>query len=163
VRNYKDSGVTVKAGVGAGTMLVTGAAAAYVGAGMTASAIYGGGVAASGGAGLAVAGGLALAFPVLIVGGAVRAMNNSVVNEEIGRRRTQMPVVLLAGADSPREVFFPLAPSPKTLEITYADAEGAHVLDLDTRTALKGLHIANKHNTDKPVTDRSVYPVNDEY
>jgi len=166
VRNYRDSGITVKAGQGAATMLVTGAATAAVGAGIASATIIGsayGGVAASSGAAIAVAGGLMLAGPVLVIDSAVRAMNNSVVNEEIGRRRKQMPVELLSGADSPLEVFFPLAPSPKTLEITYTGTEGGHVVNLDTRTALKRLHIASTNNPDKPAPEGSIYPVNDEY
>jgi hypothetical protein len=40
------------------------------------------------------------------------------------------------------DVFFPLTPSPRQVEITYADSQGDHTLIIDTHAALEGLHLA---------------------
>lgn len=143
-RRYKKSGIKVRAGRGAGTMLVAGAAVTAVGVGAVAAAGYGaalgGGAAAAGTAG-AAAGGLLLLGPALAVGGIVRGVNNSKVNAEIEMRQTTLPVELPAGAESGFDVFFPLAPSPRRIELTYTDAEGEQTLIIDTSVALDGLHI----------------------
>jgi hypothetical protein len=42
----------------------------------------------------------------------------------------------------PLNVFFPIAPSPGAIELSYTDATGEHSLVIDTNAALDGLHIA---------------------
>jgi len=142
-RRYKESGVKVKAGRGVGTMLVAGAAVTAVGVGAATAVAYGGilsGAGAAGGAG-AAAGGLLLLGPALAVGGIVRGVNNSKVNNEIERRQTVLPLEIPAGEKLGLNVFFPLAPSPKVVELVYADATGEHSLIIDTSEALSGLHV----------------------
>jgi len=41
-------------------------------------------------------------------------------------------------------LYFPIAPSPQRIEITYTDPAGEHVLAIDTVTALAGLHLLPK-------------------
>jgi hypothetical protein len=141
-RRYKDSGIKVKAGRGAGTMLVAGAAVTAVGVGAAAATAYGTAAfgTAAGTAG-AAAGGLLLLGPALAVGGIVRGVNNSKVNKEIELRQTTFPVEVPAGEEIGFDVFFPLAPSPKRVELTYTDVAGEHALVIDTSVALDGLHI----------------------
>jgi hypothetical protein len=141
-RRYKESGIKVKAGRGAGTMLVAGAAVTAVGVGAAAATAYGTVMsgAAAGTAG-AAAGGLLLLGPALAVGGIVRGVNNSKVNSEIELRQTALPAEIPAGEETGLDVFFPLAPSPKEVQVTYIDGEGEHTLTLDTSVALRGLHI----------------------
>ena len=43
--------------------------------------------------------------------------------------------------EAPLDVFFPLAPSPRRIELMYADESGQHILLIDTHAALHGLHI----------------------
>ncbi len=38
-------------------------------------------------------------------------------------------------------IFYPLAPSPGHLELTYVDSRGEHTLIVDTQAALEGLHL----------------------
>jgi hypothetical protein len=142
VRRYKGSGIKVKAGRGAGTMLVAGAAVTTVGVGAVAAAGYGAAMTgtAAGAAG-AAAGGLLLLGPALAVGGIVRGVNNSKVNKEIELRQTRLPVEIPAGEEVGFDVFFPLAPSPKRVELTYTDVAGESALVIDTSAALDGLHI----------------------
>ena len=39
-------------------------------------------------------------------------------------------------------LFFPIAPSPASIEVNYSDASGQHVLLIDTTAALNGLHLS---------------------
>ena len=138
-RRYKDSGIKVKAGRGAGTMLVAGAAVTVIGVG-AASVVAVSGATVAGSAG-AAAGGLLLLGPALAVGGIVRGVRNSAVSNQIEQRQTVLPLELSAGEELTLDVFFPLAPSPGMVEIIYTDATGEHSLIIDTSTALNGLHI----------------------
>lgn len=140
-RRYKDSGIKVKAGRGAGTMLVAGAAVTVIGVG-AASVVAVSGATVAGSAG-AAAGGLLLLGPALAVGGIVRGVRNSAVNKQIEQRQTVLPLELSAGEELPLNVFFPLAPSPGMVEISYTDVTGEHSLTIDTSTSLNGLHIGD--------------------
>ena len=81
------------------------------------------------------------------IAGIVRAVHNSQVNSEIERRHTPLPVELSAAQEQRLDIFFPLAPSPGHVEISYVDAQGEHHLDLDTREALAGLHLGDGKST----------------
>lgn len=140
-RRYKKSGIKVKAGRGAGTMLVAGAAVTAVGVGAGTAVAYGSVYgAAAGGAG-AAAGGLLLLGPALAVGGIVRGVRNSAVNKQIEQRQTTLPLEVAAGGEIALDVFFPLAPSPAMVEVIYTDANGENSLIVDTSVALHGLHM----------------------
>lgn len=148
-RRYRDSGFTVKAGAGAGDLLVAGAAITAVGVGVAASAVsttaYGavwtGGVST----GTATAAtGLLLLGPALAVGGIFRGVNNSRVDDEIQRRRTVLPITVSPGEELPIDVFFPITPGPVQVNLFYVDDEGGHQLMFDTRAVLAGLHLESK-------------------
>ncbi len=145
-KRYKGSNLKVKAGFGAGTMFATGAGIAVVGTAAAygaATAALASGTATAGGAAIATSGVVLLA-PVLIVGGIVRASNNSRVSQEIEARHTELPLTVLSGNTSSLVLFFPLAPSPRQVEITYAGRNGAQTLIVDTSEALQGLHLVPK-------------------
>ena len=143
-RRYKDSGLKVKAGRGAGTMLVAGAAVTAVGVAsagaIVATSALSGAAAGAGGAGAAV-GGLLLLGPALAVGGVVRGINNSAVSTQIEKRQTAFPLEVSGGEELMLDVFFPLAPSPQSIQLTYMYGEDEHRVVVDTRSALDGLHI----------------------
>jgi hypothetical protein len=134
-RRYRGQGIKVKAGVGGGALVVAGGLSATVGAGAGVAAIYGSGAAVG-----ATAGALVLA-PVLVVGGVVKGVNNSKVNEQIEARQTALPLPVEPGASRVLDLFFPIAPSPLDVQIDYADSSGEHTIVLDTRDALNGLHL----------------------
>ena len=134
-RRYKDEGLKVKVGAGLGRLVTTAGVVAATGAAVGASVA---GMATASGA--AAAGGI-IFVPVLAVGGIMRGVNNSRVNEQIESRQTLLPVVLQAEEEKSLNVFFPLAPSPRQVEITYADSRGDHTLIIDTHTVLEGLHL----------------------
>jgi len=80
--------------------------------------------------------------PVLVVGGIMRGVNNSRVNQQIESRQTLLPIVLQEEEEKSLDIFFPLAPSPRQVEITYTDSQGDRTLIIDTHAALEGLHLA---------------------
>jgi hypothetical protein len=141
----------VKAGMGGAGIVATG-----VGAGLGA-----GGVMASGGgmlAGVAGAATFMLVAPGFGVAGIVRAVNNSKVNGEIGRRHTPLDASAPAGQELALDLFFPLAPSPQRLELEYADAQGQHVLAVDLREALAGLHLGTTVGPNAPAPAETAPP-----
>ncbi len=135
-RRYKGEGLKVKAGAGAGTLLAAGAVTAAVGSAAVASA---GILSTTGAAG--ATGGLIL-IPVFAVGGVMRGVNNSRINKQIESRQTLLPIVLQEQEQKSFNIFFPLSPSPRQIEFSYADSQGDHTLIIDTRAALDGLHLA---------------------
>jgi hypothetical protein len=72
----------------------------------------------------------------------MRGVNNSRVNKQIRSRQTLLPIGLQEEEEKSLDVFFPLTPSPRQVEITYADSQGDHTLIIDTHAALEGLHLA---------------------
>ena len=85
--------------------------------------------------------GLRRVAPALGIGGFVRGVNDSKVNKRIESRRTRLPVVLQEAQEKNLDIFFPLAPSPRQIELTYIDSQGHHILIIDTHIALDGLHL----------------------
>lgn len=138
---YKKLGIKVEAGSGDAKVLpvagVTAAGAAF-GAMSAASAPL---VPAAGGA--VVVGAVVLA-PVLAVGGIVRGVNQSAVNEQIKQRQTVFPIEASAGDELMLDVFFPLAPSPRSVELVYSDATDQHSIVIDTSSVLDGLHMKSR-------------------
>ncbi len=136
-KRYKDEDLEVTANAGA-ALFWTG----YFVGGASAAA----GLATLGTAGAAAgaaAGGLLVA-PVLMTAGVVVAAQEYQVQREIDRRNTLLPLTLAAQQDLPVTLYFPIAPSPQRVEITYTDPAGEHVLAIDTVTALAGLHLLPK-------------------
>ncbi len=133
-RRYKGEGIKVKAGLSGAAIAGTGLVVAAGTSGLGAAAMAGGGAAAG-------AAGVVLLVPVLAVGGIVRGVNNSKVNNEIEFRQTLLPVVLQFEEEKSLNIFFSLSPSPRQIEITYVDPDGDHTLIVDTQAALEGLHL----------------------
>lgn len=134
VSRYKKSGMKVQAGSGIGAVGVATAAASGTVMALG-TATYG--IAA---APAALGASLVLA-PVLAVGGVVRGVNQSKVNKQIELRQTALPLDLAPREEQTLDIFFPIAPSPIKVELTYTSASGEQRLEIDTRTALDGLHI----------------------
>ena len=134
-RRYKKSGIEVKAGSGRRVLRTAGltVGGAALGAASVAGTGWGGAA--------AVAGGALVLAPVLAVGGVMRGVNQSKVNSQIELRQTELPLSLEKGQELALDMFFPIAPSPKTVVLTYADAAGEHRIVIDTSAALDGLHI----------------------
>jgi len=137
-RRYKDERLKVKAGVSAGLLTTTGGASAAAAAAVGFAAIAGYSSAASLSSALVTG---TIVAPALVIGGFVRGVNDSKVNRRIQSRQTRLPAVLQAAQERSLDIFFPLAPSPQHMELTYVDSQGPHILIIDTHTALDGLHL----------------------
>ena len=140
-KRFKGQGIKVKAGIGGTALVATGSAAVIAGAGVGMAAVSGSSAAASV-AGAAVVG--VFAAPVLIIGGVVRSVNTSRVGKEILKRATSRPVFLNPGEVQSLDVFFPIAPSPKKIELTLVSANGESSIFIDTSEILRGLHLGGK-------------------
>jgi len=133
-RRYKGEGLKVKAGVSGNVLLGAGIVTAAGTSGLGAAAMAGG---AAAGAAAAVV----VLVPVLAVGGVFRGVNNGKVNKQIESRQTTLPIVLHEEEEKEINIFFPLSPSPRQIEIDYVDSQGDHTLVVDTHVALNGLHL----------------------
>ncbi len=133
-RRYKDEGLKVKAGLSGGVLLGVGVVTAAGTSGVGAAAMAGGGAAAGAAA-------VVVLVPVLAIGGIVRGVNNSKVNNQIESRQTLLPVVLQEEEENGLHIFFPLSPSPQRLELSYVNSQGEHTLIVDTQATLSGLHL----------------------
>ena len=138
-RRYRNEGVEVKAGLGGTTMLAAGGTALFAGQAVGYAVLSGS--AGTGAAGAAI-GALAIA-PILTVSGVVRSVNNNRVSREIGKRHTVLPARIWPDEQKDLHVFFPLAPSPTHIELTYVQDYKQYKLIIDTRETLQGLHIGD--------------------
>ena len=137
-RRYKDERLQVKAGVSSGFLMATGGVSAAASAAVGLAAIAGYGNAATVSSALATG---TIVAPALVIGGFIRGVNNSKVNRRIESRQTRLPAMLQAAQGKGLDIFFPLAPSPRHIELTYVDSQGRHILVIDTHTVLDGLHL----------------------
>ena len=143
VKRYKGEDLQVKAGVNSGVLIATGAAVTAAGVAASygaAMASLSGATAVTGGAAAAVSG-VVLLGPALAVGGIVRAVNNNKVEHEISRRQNSLPLAVAAGGSVPITAFFPLAPSPRRVQVWYSLSGLTATVNIDTARALDGLHL----------------------
>jgi len=95
----------------------------FAASGTVGMAALAGSATAAAASGAAVAG-MFVVGPALVLGGAMRGLNNQEVAREIEARQTLLPAVLPAGDGRNLDLFFPLAPSPEAVTFTYVmDAE----------------------------------------
>lgn len=146
-RRYRDSGLKVKAGAGGTGLIIAGASATgLVGAAYVAASAYAAGM-GGGALSLTAAGaGLLVAGPAMLAAGVVRAVNNNKVNNRIGELHAKLPIVVAGRTERRIVVFFPLAPSPRSVQLAYRDAQGEGLLAIDTAQALAGLHLPGKES-----------------
>ncbi len=138
-KRYNGQGFTVRAGMGGDAMMAAGGAV-YVAATAAGWAVLAGSVAATSAVVTGVVVGAVIVAPVLIISGAVRGRNNAQLDSMIIERQTKLPLVLVPRETRKMHFFFPLAPSPQRVEIKYRNDAGEHILLIDTRDILSGLH-----------------------
>ena len=135
-RRYKDANLEVTAGYGGAGLAVAGYAVGGASAAVGLATLGTSGAAA----GAAVAGAVLVA-PVLMTAGIVVGVQEIRVQNEIRRRSTVFPAQVAAEQELPLDVFFPIAPAPERVEVTYRNTSSEHVLVIDTKAALAGLHL----------------------
>ncbi len=107
----------VGAGVGGAAVIVASAAPATI----------------AGAATFFTAGAVAVVAGAHFAGAAVERM---LINAEIKRRQTTLPVTLPRGAEASLDLFFPITPLSGRTQVVYADRHGEHRLDIGTGAAL---------------------------
>jgi len=145
---YRHNDIEIRADQASGAMITAGVAAGYIASEALALGIEAallGGTAATGATVVAASMALIL-VPVLIVGGIVQGINNNKVADEIIFRHTPMPAELAANETLQLDLFFPLAPSPRQIDIAYIGPQGEKVISIDTTEVLQGLHIVSVQN-----------------
>jgi hypothetical protein len=70
--------------------------------------------------------------PVIAGVGILHLASNAEVNSEINRRATTLPFAVPGGSDTSVDLFFPITPQSRRLQVVYADNRGEHRLDVDT-------------------------------
>ncbi len=144
VKRYENSDLQVKAGLRPGQIFGSGAATGG-GIFLTAGVV---GASLSSWEGVAVIlGGTAVAVVTIsasAINALIRSSNNSKVAKEILARQTRQPIVLSSGSQDKLDLFFPLAPSPQLIKITYTRGSEHKMLSLDTSELLTGLHVVHK-------------------
>lgn len=145
IRRYKDAKLSVKPGAGAAA-ITAGATGVVLGMAYVSGATAAGGAAGLAGglaAGTAFVGTAVLLTPVFVVAGIFRGVNHHKVTTEIHKISVVFPFAIDDKQITDAHVFFPFAPSPNHVEITYTDNLGEHKLNIDTKQVLTGLHMAN--------------------
>lgn len=140
IHRYKDVNLSIKPGAGAGTV-ATGATGAVLGAAYVSGVTAGSGLMGLAGA-TAAAGTMVLLTPVFIFAGVLRGVHHHQVTNEIHRIAVVFPLQVDDKTSKEVHVFYPFAPSPNHVEITYSDNQGSHKLNIDTKHVLAGLHMA---------------------
>lgn len=143
-KRYKDRNIKMKSGYRPSILYST-AAAGGVAAGATIAGTSGMMAAGTSMAVLATI----VAVPVLVGAGVYRGVVNNEISEEIQKRSTSMAVKILTNESYSLGLFFPLAPSPTTVEIRYTSNDIQRSLILDTTDSLRNLHIPPPTKTDK--------------
>ena len=145
---YEDSNIEVRAGLGTDTMMAAGAAMTLTGAAavaattsVTMTGLLGSSPGWSIAGPAAAAVGVLIAGPLIVREGQERARNELAVSNEIRSRQSRVPMLIESGGDRPMDLFYPLAPSPQSIEISYRNSSGEHVLILETQPELQGLHV----------------------
>lgn len=106
IDRYENGDLEVTSGIGAGTVLATGAAVAVVGAAAAVPAATMGGAAAIGTGPVLVAGAVLLS-PVFVVAGLRRMSNTSKVSRVIETRASELPQTIGSGEEVLVDVFYP--------------------------------------------------------
>ena len=119
----------VAGGVGAFTSAQMGAALPLVGASSSAVAM------------LAASGAIVVGGPVVVGGGISRWVNNVRVEKELLARHSALPIALQPATPIRLNVFMPVTPGPRRVDVRYRIGAVTKTLALDVTDVLGSLHI----------------------
>jgi len=135
-KRYKDRDIEMKSGYRPATLYST----AAVGGAAAGATIAGTSGMMAAGTAMAVLATI-VAVPVLVGAGVYRGVVNNEISEEIQKRSTSMPMQIPTSESYSLDLFYPIAPSPKAVEIQYTLNEIQRTLLLDTADTLWRLHL----------------------
>lgn len=150
-KRYKKANIEVHAGMTGVGLFGTGSAMMLAGGYAGLHAAFGALAGTTAGAVVGPAAVVAVyAAPVVLVNGVVRGINNIKIDNQIEDRQSSLPFDVPAQGAKSAHIFYPISPSPGLIEITYSDSNGDHVLTLDTREVLSGLHLKSLEKSTSP-------------
>jgi len=138
LKRYEDLGLEVKPGFSGDALMFAGTVAQTAGATATMEILKGS--LAIGAIPVAI-GAVVVLSPALIIGGTMRNIRHNEISEMIVERHSNLPILLKSEEEQVQHFFFPIAPSPQQVEITYVSDAKARKLVIDTKSALRGLHL----------------------
>ena len=145
VKRYAEADLEVRAGAGTGALVAVGTGVTVAGAAAAsaawASAGFFSGAAAAGTGAAAIGTGLILAGPVLAVGGIIRGANHAGVDRAIMNRTSVFPLRLDGEGTEGLNLFFPIAPAPRTVHLHYRVGEDDRTLVIELPPTLAALHL----------------------
>jgi hypothetical protein len=138
VRRFKKAGIKIKYGTNSKVLLNSFAGVTIV-AGASISAA--GPVALVSATGTGIAAAAIVATPLMAIGGIMRMVNNSKVNNEIQKRKSTLPLDVPAMNQQIVDLFFPVSPAVQQIVISYSIGIEEHQLRLDIKQQTENLHI----------------------
>lgn len=139
-RRFKKAGIKIKLGNGSTHMLTKSISGTVVGAGIGAGIASGGGVTMTAGTLTTAGGAVFIAVPATLVGGIVKVVNNSKVNNKIKERQTLLPKIIGGHTFQLFDIFYSAVPSPQNIIISYSIKDQQHKLELLMPDSFEGLH-----------------------
>ncbi len=139
-QRFKKAGIKIKLGNGSSHMLTKSISGTVVGAGIGAGIASGGGVTMTAGTLTTAGGAVFVAVPAALVGGIVKIVNNSKVNNKIKKRQTTLPVDINGNSSNLIDLFYSAIPSPEKIIINYSINNQKYKLKLVLPESFNGLH-----------------------
>jgi len=136
---FNKQGIKIVLGKGSTGIATASVTSVALGTGLAAGAASSGSIAVSAGTLTTAGGAVVVAVPAIAIGGIIKVVNNSKINNKIQERQTILPFKLSDGINS-LDIFYPAIPSPKIVTITYLINDQEHRLNLTLPESFKGLH-----------------------
>ena len=138
-KRYNKAGLKLKLGKGSTGIVATSITGVALGTGLAAGAASGGSLAVSAGTLTTAGGAVVVAVPAIAIGGIIKIVNNSKINNRIQERQTKLPLKLTDGLNS-LDIFYPAIPSPSQVNINYKINNQEQTLKLSLPNSFKELH-----------------------
>lgn len=140
IKIYEEADIKLTAGAPPGrTLALWGAGTGASLAAVPSAGIYT--TTAAGTGAVAAASVAIIATPAVVIGALVRGNRNYKVDQEIQQRHSTLPITLAEARDAELDLFFPIAPSPQRVELSYRVADQDYTLVIDVADRLAGLHL----------------------
>lgn len=144
---FKKAGIKIKLGKGSTNIVTTSVTGVVLGTGLGAGVASGGSVAVSAGTLTTAGGAVVVAVPAIAIGGIIKIVNNSKVNNRIQDRQTLLPLQMNDRLNL-LDIFYPATPSPTQINVTYLIDEQKHSLNLMLPENFKALHYHHQKTND---------------
>lgn len=141
---YRRAGIKIKLGEGSTGALAGSLTVAALGTGIGAASASS--VATTAGTLTTAGGAVIVAVPLVTIGGIVKIVNNTKINNRIIKRQSQLPLSLAADQKQSIDLFYSAVPGAKQVEFIYTldDEVGQHTLIMFLGEEFSRLHYKNQ-------------------